>query len=92
MRVVSGVRLAFQAGTGEFEPLRPLQINRLEIGYLLFIVKPPNFRFFVYLFGRLISKVLRLPAKQFDPFIRVTGRDRSLPPNQNKLLKNSLQS
>lgn len=25
MRVVSGVRLAFQAGTGEFEPLRPLQ-------------------------------------------------------------------
>ena len=26
MRVVSGVRLAFQAGTGEFEPLRPLQI------------------------------------------------------------------
>jgi hypothetical protein len=25
MRVVSGVRLAFQADTGEFDPLRPLQ-------------------------------------------------------------------
>lgn len=38
MRVVSGVRLAFQAGTGEFEPLRPLQINRMEIGYLKLLI------------------------------------------------------
>jgi hypothetical protein len=31
MRVVSGVRLAFQAGTGEFEPPGPLQLTQLII-------------------------------------------------------------
>ena len=53
MRVVSGVRLAFQAGTGEFEPLRPLQINRLEIGYLLFIVKITQFSTFCLSFWKI---------------------------------------